>query len=916
MTPRTILWTVLCLLALGCSESNRQPGDSPGGDTATTAPAPSTAAPKQPMGIARKVVTDDGTILAELDNGLKVVIRATRTAPVVHVRSYVHAGGLYEGQWLGCGLSHLLEHLVAKESIHSDQGAGQMRPTAEHVEKRSRTLDIGGQSNAATSLNYTTYYISASASKTMDCIDLIADQMTHPEITPADFRREHAVVQRELEMGSDNTARQMWYAHTANCYGSHPAAVPVIGYAEPLVGVTREDLLAYHEEMYVPQNMVFAVVGDVDEQAVLERVRGAFSGFRRGRMPSHELPDVQPFPAVRRVVQPAKQARDVDQRMSFLTIPLLHEDLYALDVLAYILGEGRTSRLYQAVVRGQVGTSVWCSSWTPTWGKGTFTIGYNATPELADQAEQVILGELRRVVKEGVTDDELARAKRQKLAEDVYSQQSAESIAGRLAHDLLTTGDVHFSRNYTRRIQQVTAEQVHAMARKYFTFDKMAITRMVPAEEFDVAEKTARDADTRKATTFTLPNGLRVVLQPSGAVGLASMTFASVGGVLVEDEKTNGLGTLMAMLSTRGAGERSAEDIAEFFDQAGGSIAGACGNNTFYWRSQVLSENFPEALAIFADVIVRPTFPADELKIVRPVVLRRIRARQEDPSSQLNELFRRRFFAGSPMSNDPTGQVDAVTDATVEDLAKWHSRHILGGSSVLAIYGNFDVAAAEAAIRKQFAGLPKGKGKVPQVDRRKVDSDGEVYVKATAEEVKQAGVMLAVPGMEVTNDDRFAITVLDTIMSGYRLPSGWLHSELRGKGLVYSVHAYNWAALVDGAFIARAGCQPSKVPEVLDILEKNFDRALSYTPTETEIKRAVNVILTAEVLGNQSMAALSMQAALDELYGFGYDFQSKLAERYRQVTPADVRRVAKKYLAPPRVKVVVTPTPENVKDAR
>lgn len=909
--PLPLLCALMATFAVGClhpdgglGEPSPADANAPGDDCRTD------LAQRDRMAIAQKTVTEDGTVLARLENGMGVVIKATRTAPVVHVRSYVHAGGLYEAEWLGCGLSHLLEHLVAQESIHSDQGAGTMEP-AKHVEKRTRTLEIGGQSNAGTSLDYTTYYISASASKSADCIELIADQMKKRTIKQADFRREHGVVQRELEMGADNPARQMWYAHAANCFGSHPAAVPVIGYAKPLREVTLDDILAYHRRMYVPQNMVFAVVGDVDEEEVLRRIQATFADFPAGRAPRHALPEVQAFSGVRRVVKPHAQFRDAQQQMSFQTIPLLHEDLYALDVLAYILGRGRTSRLYQTLVREKkLATSVSTSSWTPAWGKGLFTVDFRSDPNQADAAEQVVIAELKRIAADGVSDDELKRAKTQKLADEVYGQQSAESIAARLAHDWLSTGNAHFSAEYTAATQKVTADDVQAMARKYFTFDRMAITRMVPSATFAIAEKTGRRARARKATFFRLPNGLRVVLQPTDAVGLVSMTMVCDGGILVESEKTNGLGALMMSLSTRGAGGRSANEIASFFDSAGGNIAGRCGNNTFYWQASVLKDHVSEAVKILGDVTAAPAMDPNELAIVRPLLLRQIRARNESPRAQLNTFFRRSFFGDSPMGQPTTGDANVVARATTKQLRQWHRKNIRAGSSVLAVYGNFDPAAVRAIIESRFAELPGGRVKLPDATPRRVSTDGELHVKPTARNVQQAGVMLAVPGMRVDNDDRFAITVLDTIISGYHLPSGWLHSELRGKQLVYAVHAYNWAARVPGAFVAQAGCQPTKVPEVLGILRKNLRRASSYKPTELEVKQAVNSILTAEVLGNQSMSALAMQAALDELYGFGYDYQSTLASRYREVTPDDVLRVGRKYLSGSMVAVVVTPEPE------
>ena len=198
----------------------------------------------------------------------------------------------------------------------------------------------------------------------------------------------------------------------------------------------------------------------------------------------------------------------------------------------------------------------------------------------------------------------------------------------------------------------------------------------------------------------------------------------------------------------------------------------------------------------------------------------------------------------------------------------------------------------------------------PAGEPRQVDPAGERKIH-DVKKLKGVGVIVAAPGMTVANvKDRDAMVVLDTIISGYRLPRGWLHTELRGKGLVYVVHAYNFAALVPGAFITYAQCEPDKGPEVVEIIHRNLRRTQTHEFTQAEVDEAVNMILTAELLANQSMAALSMQAALDELYGFGYDFHKGYEKRLRAVTPDEVTRVAKKYLAGGYVTTVVTPKPE------
>jgi zinc protease len=719
-------------------------------------------------------------------------------------------------------------------------------------------------------------------------------------------------------MGKDNPSRQLWYAHSSSIFRNHPAAVPVIGYARPLSKLTYQDILDYHSLAYVPQNMVFVVVGDVDSEKVLARVRQAMRGFDKGRDFSHQLPAVEEMLGVRRVVETNPNIKEVTAEIAFQTIPLAHEDLYALDVLSYVLSQGRSSRLVESLQRDKkLVTSISSSSWTPDWGKGVFNVSYRAEPAKADAAEDAIIAELKRVVDEGVSADELRRAKRQKQADFVYSQQSVESIASTLVSDYFSTGNVGFSRQYTSRIQEVTAEQVQQAARKYFTFDKMAVTRLEPRSEdaatAEVAVEEAK-AEAPEATLIKLDNGLRVILQPVAGAGLVSMAYVSEGGLLLEDDSTNGLGSLMTVLSTRGAGDYSAEDIARFFDEAGGSVAGNTGNNSFYWQATVLEDSAAKALEIFAEIVQNPTFSEKELEIVRPLALAAIERQDEQLMSQLMRFHRGKFFSTSPYSMMPAGQKDVVSQATTQQLAAWHHKVMRAGSGVLAVYGSFDADKLAEQVSELFGDarkLPEGHIEMPEIDAPTVAEGGERFVLETDNE--SAAITVAVPGTSVTNlEDRFAIDVLDTIISGYRLPSGWLHRELRGRQLVYVVHAYNWLGLAPGAFMTYAIGQPENMPTIAEIIQRNLRKAADYEPTQKEIDRAVNTILTAELLGDQSISSLAIGSALDELYGLGYDFRSRLEEHYRAVKPADVLRVGRKYLSGPYAVTITTPTPENV----
>ncbi len=893
---RCCVWLLLAALA-GCAPPAAQPVASQG------APSPSTAPAGSPLEVASRRLEPSGLLVARLGNGMTVIVQENHNAPVACVQAVVRAGSLYEGKYLGCGISHLLEHLVAQGAEHA-HGPGQ---TVQVQRGPSKEDQIGGQSNAYTSLDDTTYYIAATASKTDDCIDLIADWLARPSFTQADFQREHGVVQRELEMGRDSPQRQLWYAHMQNSYGTHPAAVPTIGLQAPLAGLTYADVLDYHRRMYVPQNVLFIVVGDVEAEKVLDRACRSFAGFRPGRVPAFALPAVEPLAATRRVVFTQKSVTEAAETLSFQTVPLVHEDLYPLDVLSYVLTNGESSRLVQAIQRrDRLVTDISSSSWTPAWGTGQFSFSFRCDPDKADSAEKALLDELGKVVRQGVTDEELARAKRQKVADFVYSQQTVQSQAGTLGSDFLSTDDVEFSRKYTDRIQKVTAGQVRAAARKYFTFDRMAVTRMLPPASAAVGTAEVGEKARAQTEVLKLANGLRVILHSAPTVDLVSMTLATRGGVLLETGETNGLGTLMSSLSTQGAGKLTAEQIATFFDGAGGAISGNCGNNTFYWQATVLAESFEGALPIFADVVVRPTFPAKELEILRPRLLAAIRRTTEQWFGLLNKEWREDFFGKSPLSMLPIGTEKVVEAADVKSIASYHARHVRAGASVLAIYGRFDLEETAARVEELFAAMPAGNNELAPLPAVKLPEGGETF--AHASELKTAGVIVSAPGMIVSDTvDKLPMTVLDTIISGYRLPRGWLHDELRGKKLVYVVHAYNWPALVPGAFVVYANCEPDKVNEVARIIRENLRKTLTHPFSQAEVDEAVNFILTADLLDNQAVSSLAMQAALDELYGLGYDFQKKYEALLRAVSPADITRVARKFLGGGYLTTIVSP---------
>jgi zinc protease len=865
--------------------------------------------PTEPLQVKALLVNRPDERVAVLSNGMRVILKQYKVAPIVAVRMYVRTGSIYEDPYLGAGLSHLFEHLLA----------GGSTTTRSEEESRILLLKIGGDSNAYTTYDHTAYYINT-ASKYLDtAVDLLSDWITRPAFPDSEFQRELGVVQRELERSQDDPDTQLHQLTMKLLFADHPAQFPVIGYKQDIQTLTKADVVNYWRNRYIPDSVIVSVCGDIDLDQAQATVLKYFADFTRRPLRQVVLPDapkiVSPRGAIKKMVLNAAVLN-----MGWPSIQLTDPDLYALDLASFILTAGPSARLTSDLVyRQRLAVSVGGSSWTPEWGRGAFDIQVRCPPANLVKIRQAVLDAVATLASEPVSKEELDKAKRQKTAEYVHGLQKVDSLASMMASDLMSTGDPHFSAGYVEQIQKVTAEDIQRVAAKYLRPESLVSTLVAPREadlsDWEQATATKALGQPGPIKMVTLDNGLRVLLQANPATPTVSVQFYAAGGVVAETPQNNGISNLMGEASLRGTRTRSGDQIAEFFDSIGASVDAGAGSNTFYYKADVLKDNLSEALPVFADVILNPSFSAEAIEEVRKPILDQIRAIDENWRSELLQYVRRKYFGSYPYAMDPAGRIESVSRLSGEDLRKFHDQYLVGPTSILAIFGDFDEAAVEQQVRELFGGLPD-RGPPAFATSDPVNANpGKLFVKTKGPDRQVAGVGIAFPSVGFTDvKQRFAMTVLDTIVSGYQMPSGWLHEALRGgtNKYVYEVHAMNWTGLRGGYFPIYAGTQPEQVSKVISIITDLMGKAREGKFEAEELQRAKGVILTTQLLDRQTNGERAAMAALDELYGLGYDFSDKLPEVMESVKMADVQAVGKKFLAQPVI-VVVTPDPAAVK---
>ena len=533
-------------------------------------------------------------------------------------------------------------------------------------------------------------------------------------------------------------------------------------------------------------------------------------------------------------------------------------------------------------------------------------------PETWQKASAEIVRQVYRLRDEEIGEAELAKAKKQKAAELVFQRQTVQQQAESLGQSYLSTSDPLFDRTYTERIQAVTAAEIRAVARKYFVPSRMNRVIIAPPGGGPKGAAESQAADAGSVRLVRLPNGLRVLVKRVPNLPLVNIQAYVLGGSSCDGEKLAGRSALLAELLDKGTQSgATAAEIAQYFDSIGGVLSFNSGRFTLSGTATCLSEDFPKAAGLFADSFLHPAIPQDQFEKAQALLLADIENRSADPHAEITELFFDSLPATSPYHVNPEGKAETVKALTVADLKKLHAECLVPGNMVVTVFGDIRAGCCHRPRQAAFR-RPCGGREQPPVDRTAApDSnaipESKTVNKATSKDTAMLMLAYACEGIH-DQDDHSAMIVLRAILNGYSTPGGWLHNELRGEGLVYYVQSTELTGPVPGYFIVTSQTRPDKLDEVVQRIRRNLDRAKEGKIPEDEFRTAIDQIVALHAQENVTIGEQARTAALDELYGLGYDYDKKFDAQIRAVTLQDVVRVAKKYLTN---SILVTSSPEK-----
>ena len=822
-----------------------------------------------------------GVKLTTLENGLTIIVREDHSAPVVSAQAWAMAGSIHEDKWLGAGLSHVLEHMLFK---------GTSTRPGSRIDQEVQ--EAGGYMNAYTSFDRTVYHIDVPNTGAVKAIDILCDIMQNATLPPDELAKEMDVIRREMDMCHDDPGRRASRRLFETAYTKSPYRFTIIGYPDIFNEVKPDDIRNYYTEKYAPNNVFYVVAGDVKNEEVVAQIKTAYAQSKSKAMPPVVLPLEPKQTAAREIIE--ESPVELGHIHFAWHIPeLRHADVPVLDVLAVLLGSGRSSRLFQQV-REKQGVVHHVDAWTYSPGlPGLFGISAVVDGDQFEAANQAILAELEKIKSLSVSSDELHKAIKQFISATLSSRKTMEGQAQNLGGNWLAANDLNFSERYLAAVKRVTTADVQRVARHYLTPDNRTLYALLPEGAAPQAKVNVELNADHAIQKMVLSNGLTLLVKEDHRLPFVEFRAVFKGGVLAENAANNGTTMLLAKMLIKGTTTRSAEKIATEIESVGGHLDSYGGNNSFGINAEVLSEDFATGLNLLADVILHPDFPADELEREKEIQIAGIRSRKDELLKSASMAMRQALFGNTGYGLDSLGSEESAAQVSVAGLKAFHQKLTVPNNCILAIFGAVNAGELKAAVENAFAGWKPAASVSLSAASPALRSPKRVE---ETRDKKQAVLVIGFPGTTLADDDRYALDLIQECCSDL---GSRLFLRIREQlGLAYYVGAQNFTGLVPGYFAFYTGTEPAKVALVEKELLAEAELLRTEGLTAEELKRAKAKIIGQKKISRADLGNLASTSALDELYGLGWQRAELDDATYAAVTLEQIKAAAQKYLNP------------------
>lgn len=868
----------------------------------------------------------------------------------------------------GCtGLSHFLEHMCFK-----DTGGFPWKRYEEALYRRGAVL------NAFTSQDATCYHEVLPAEHLELAIAIEAQRMQQVEFDPEIAVRERSIIVAEREGGEN----QPWYLLMEEvqrtAFREHPYGHMVIGSKDDIRAVTADRLRAHYQAYYRPDNAVALAVGDFDPGRALAWIARHFGPARPGGPVAEAVPVEPPQGAERRVEQ--RRPAPVPTGIFLFKIPAAPDaDTVPLRVLAALLGGvqgsygrslslGKSSRLYRALVRGELAAGVGVSA-RASRDPGALWLHVTGRPDTDPaRVEAALRRELAEVAEGRFGADELERARSQVRVAHVAGSEAVMGAAAALGFQCIVQPAVEEGvaahQQFLQRLEAVTAADVQRVAARYLRPEGCtagwlipagaesrpaaapapdrahagpppagATATPVPAASIDaapsrriqrtyggdpglpldpVAARTGPLLDPARVWRQALPGGARLAACQTPGVGVVAVrAWLPAAGTMADPDGQEGLARLTATCLTRGFAGRPPEELDARADATGIALSAFAGTEGATVELHCLAEQLEEGLDLLAAALRQPDFPAAEVERLRQQLLTSLKVARSSPAAMAAEKLQERIYPpGHPFRRSDYGREEDLRALARDHLIAFHRRAFGPAGLIIAVAGDADPAAVAQALAARlggWAGGPAADAPPPALPPVPPPAPGREDLVIPGK--SQSDIAMGFPAVVRTHPDWLPLQVAATVLGGSLM--GRLFKGVREiLGLSYYQRVeFGRTLAAPATWALRMGCATASVPAALAALARELER-LAGEPVPAEEFAAVRDAMLGQVaITLETPAQVAGWLLGMERFGLGPDYLQRYPAMLGALTPEQVQAAAARYLDPAGAVTVVAGPP-------
>ncbi len=863
-------------------------------------------------------MADSEVVKELLPNGLTVLIAEDHASPVVAINLLVRAGYFDEDDRVA-GISHVIEHMFFKGTPD--------RPRPDQIATEIKSL--GGELNASTYYDATNYHVVLPSANFRKALEIEADALMHPLVDPEELKREIEAVIQEGRRKMDTPAAFALEMLYRDAFTAHRMRRWRIGSEDGLRALTRDDLLAYFQDHYVPGRVILSIAGDVRAGEAGEAAHiylGGMPGRTGAALGSPPEPPQSEF-KFRRLGGDIKRANLL---FGWHTPPILSDDDMALSVLAYLLGGGRSSRLFQAVKERAGLVDGIGASLESFRDLGILTVSAECDPAKTPEAIPAIQEEVERLRRNPPAHAEIERAR---TAIEYRHHLGRSEVLGRssLLAYYESLGGFQLADEVVTRLQRVTEDDVRRVAETWLTLENATLLEYVPekdappardretvaaalraarvtpepAEESRrpapvpavkaTAPRVRRESESHGVVRHRFDNGPVLLHEERHDLPLVTFCVAFRGGRSGEGRDNAGITKLMQSTMIKGSVNRDARQVATEIEGLGSAIERMMDEDYFGFSIGILSRCARRGFDILTDLIRRPAFRHEEIEKERALLLAAQESVKDQSLAYTFQLFRQAAFGSHPYSLPPFGLQAPVQSMKRENLVRWHRAVVRPASMVISVVGDIQEQEVLDLVGGSIADWSQeGFG----------DKDPGQLIAWGASEVvesrrrQQTAQVIGFPTPGLLTPERFSLDLVQSVTSGL---GGRFFEEVRGKrGLAYAVHAFNFHRVSGGAFAVYLATAPKDEAEARRVLFQEIARLRREGPRGEEVERARHYLHGVHAIALQSNSQRAYRYADAEVRGTGMEAIHDYPDRIGAVGFEDVQDAIWRYLDPDR----------------